>query len=263
MSNPHLPAEMLDHIVDHLHDTEDALRNCCLVSKSWVPRARMHLFADMRFNTQQAVRLWKKTFPDPANSPAHYTKTLYVGARVVIAAYSEVDGWIRGFSSVMHLAFGSRRLFADKLFPPASFHRFSPAIKSLRMTFATLMSPGIFDLILSFPLIKDLSVTVIYSSLIDNNNDSGWVPTAAQPSAPPAFTGSLELHLMGGLESFTRRLLSFPGGLHFRKFTLTWLHGGDHLSTMALVDECSHSLESLDITCQLYGTSIRRLCPNR
>ena len=38
MSNLHLPAETLDHIVDHLHDTKDALRNCCLGSKSWVPR---------------------------------------------------------------------------------------------------------------------------------------------------------------------------------------------------------------------------------
>jgi hypothetical protein len=38
-----LPAEMLDHVVDHLYDTEDALRNCCLVSKSWIPRTRKHL----------------------------------------------------------------------------------------------------------------------------------------------------------------------------------------------------------------------------
>jgi uncharacterized protein (DUF2384 family) len=34
MSNP-LPAEMLDHIVGYLHDTQDALKNCCLVSKLW------------------------------------------------------------------------------------------------------------------------------------------------------------------------------------------------------------------------------------
>jgi hypothetical protein len=36
MSNP-LPAELLDYVIDHLCDTQDALRNCCLVSKSWVP----------------------------------------------------------------------------------------------------------------------------------------------------------------------------------------------------------------------------------
>ena len=48
MSNPHLPAEILDYIIDHLHDTEDALRNCSLVSKSWIPRTRTHLFADVK-----------------------------------------------------------------------------------------------------------------------------------------------------------------------------------------------------------------------
>ena len=31
MSNPHLPTEILDRIIDHLHDTEDTLRNCSLV----------------------------------------------------------------------------------------------------------------------------------------------------------------------------------------------------------------------------------------
>ena len=34
MSNLHLPAEILDHIVHHLRDAEDALRSCCLASKS-------------------------------------------------------------------------------------------------------------------------------------------------------------------------------------------------------------------------------------
>jgi hypothetical protein len=72
MSDPHLPAEMLDHIVDHLQDTEYALRSCCLVSKSWIPRARKHLFFDIVFHTAKRLELWKETFPDPSTSPACY-----------------------------------------------------------------------------------------------------------------------------------------------------------------------------------------------
>jgi hypothetical protein len=34
MSDPYLPAEILDHVTDRLHDTPGALRNCRLVSKS-------------------------------------------------------------------------------------------------------------------------------------------------------------------------------------------------------------------------------------
>jgi uncharacterized protein (DUF2384 family) len=58
MPNLHLPAETLDHIVDHLHDTEDALRNSCLVSKSWIPRTRKHLFADTEFPTEESLQSW-------------------------------------------------------------------------------------------------------------------------------------------------------------------------------------------------------------
>jgi hypothetical protein len=110
MSDPYLPAEMLDHIVDHLHDTPDALRNCSLVSKSWIPRTRRHLFADISFPTTRSVRSWKKSFPDPANSPARYAKTLYFGSDVVAAADAEVGGWIRGFlpSCIWSCSFGDR-----------------------------------------------------------------------------------------------------------------------------------------------------------
>jgi hypothetical protein len=39
----------------YLHDTRDALRNCCLIFKSWIPRTRKHLFADVRFYTMRPV----------------------------------------------------------------------------------------------------------------------------------------------------------------------------------------------------------------
>ncbi|KAF9642961.1 hypothetical protein BDM02DRAFT_3104213, partial [Thelephora ganbajun] len=52
MSNPHkphLPPEILDYIVDFLYNEPETLKQCCLVSKSWVPRTRKHLFADINF----------------------------------------------------------------------------------------------------------------------------------------------------------------------------------------------------------------------
>ena len=49
MSSPYLPAELLDYIVDHLHDTKDALKSCGLLSKSWIPRTRRRLFANILF----------------------------------------------------------------------------------------------------------------------------------------------------------------------------------------------------------------------
>jgi hypothetical protein len=60
------------------------------------------------------------------------------------------------------------------------------------------------------------------------------------------------------MEPFTRRLLSLPSGIHFRKLTLTWSREEDLSLMVALVEGCSHTIESLDITCNLLGKLIWR-----
>jgi len=104
MSTAHLPPELLDHIIDLLHDSRAALRNCCLVSKSWIPRTRSHLFADIKFNTEGKLESWEEIFPDPSTSPARYAKTLTIGCfQVFTAADAETGGWISSFSYVERL----------------------------------------------------------------------------------------------------------------------------------------------------------------
>ena len=253
MSDPYLPAEILDHVVDHLHDTPDALRNCCLVCKSWIPRARMHLFADIRFHTVEDLESWKVTFPDPSTSPMCYAKTLAIDCP---SSDAEVGGWIGGFSRVVHLEVRSHR-FPGDLVP---FYGFSPAIKSLHMIFDVPPPPCAFDLVLSFPLLENLTVKIFFESSA-SARDFDWPPPATQPSNPPTLTGSLELYLRGGMKHITHRLLSFPGGIHFWKLTLTWCREGDLTLLTALVGECSHTLESLNITCSILGTDISAPTP--
>ena len=261
MTNPYLPPEMLDYIVDLLHDEPETLKRCCLTSKSWIPRTRKHIFADMEFYYREDVRSWNETFPDPANSPACYAKTLYIGPRVS-ATDPEVGGWIRGFSRVERLEMHNQGLFIDRSASFAPLHGFLPSVKSFRIAFAALPRPWLFNLIFSFPLIEDLDVTAL-AEAGNYNGSGGETPIATQPSIPPMFTGSLELWMKAGMEPFAGRLLSLPGGIHFRKLTLTWLHDKDLSTTMALVEGCSHTLEFLDITWGLLGKSIRHLCPHR
>ena len=265
MSNPRLPPEILDHIVDHLHDTQDALRNCCLLSKSWVQRTRKRLFANVALSSVASLRSWKETFPDPSTSPARYAQTLYIScAHVVTAADAESGGWIRGFSRVEHLeVVGLGESFLRTSSYLAPFHGFSPVIKSLRVVVLTLPPSPIINLILSFPLLEDLAVSIYHEMSADNGDGSECdeILTTAQPSTSPMFTGSLGLYLVGGLESFTRRLLSLPGGIHFRKLTLTLLREDDFLTATALVEGCSHTLESLDIL-DACGMSVRYLRPH-
>ena len=265
MSNPHLPPEILDCVVDLLHDEPEALKRCCLVSKSWVPRTRNHLFAEIIFFDEKRLKLWKKMFPDPSRSPARYTKTLFVDChQAVVAADADAGGWIRGFSRIVHLSVGSQRFSADGSFSLVPFHGLSPVLKSLRVTVPALPPSWIIDLSLSFPLLEDLAVNPDhYHGALDDNGGSFNGPlTAVQPPSPPMFTGSLELDMEEGMELIIRQLLSLPNGIHFRKLTLTWSYEEDHLTTTALVERCSHTLESLEIS-DFRSTSIQHMCPRR
>ena len=220
-----------------------------MVSKSWIPRTRKHLFAKIRFDLAEELDSWKQTFPDPSTSPASYAETLAIGCpEEVTVADAEADGWIRGFYRVVHLEVGG--FLAESLTP--LLHGFSPAIKSLHVD-VTMFSPSqIFNLILSFPLLEDLRM-MGWEVCDDGSPDE--LPTVVQLSNPPAFTGSLEIS-MPGMEPIVRRLLSVPGGIHFRRLTLNWTCDEDGLLTAALVERCSHTLESLSIARKPLGTFI-------
>ena len=264
MSN--LPYEIVDHIVDLLHDSQIPLRNCCFVSKSWIPRTRMHLFAEIRFQTAMNLQSWKQTFRDPSTSPACYTKSLLIGSEVLTDADADGNGWIEGFSSVVHLELVGQDTCGWRV-ARVLFRGFS-VIQSFRVDFcasADFSSSQIFDLILSFPLLDHLSVTdyrmLDEYHMGDNYTDSDEVSAVIQPSSLLMFTGSLKLRLQEGIGPVVRRLLSLPGGVHFRKLNLAWSNTEDILLMIALVKRCSHTLESLEITCvTIRRTSIGYLC---
>jgi len=236
MPNSYLPPETLDYTIDLLHGESDTLKQCCLVSKSWVPRTRKHLFADIKFRFPSDLELWKKMFPDVANSPARYARTLLLGySGPITASGGEESGWIRAFSRVKSLDLnnGNRFLGASgaSLTP---FHKFSPTLKSLRVGFTLIPHPGLFDLICSFPLLEDLS-------LKGHDRDDPHGSQTVTPSTSPALTGSLDFHVLGGAGRITRQLLELPNGLHFRKLALSWDQKTDPSWIAELVGKCSRT----------------------
>ena len=59
----HLPNEILDIIIDFLHDDQDALQTCSLVCKSWLPSTRFHRFRNKSKNKKgQSPILWATGF---------------------------------------------------------------------------------------------------------------------------------------------------------------------------------------------------------
>ena len=94
-----------------------------------------------------------------------------------------------------------------------------------------------------------------YSALADDGDGPDRPPTTHPPTPP--LTGCLRLYQHGGMKPITRRLLSLPGGVHFRRLVVEWYREEDIMMTMALVEACSDTLEALDITYRFIRTSIR------
>ena len=224
-----LPPEIHDIIVDHLHDEPTALKACCIVSKSWVPRVRTHLFAHVEFNAENwPIERWMKAFPDPSNSPAHHTRILSVhGTMIIGAANVDAGGWIGAFCNVVHFRVSS--MDRASLVP---FYGFSPVLRSLSLNYL----PFSIDLVCSFPLLEDLELFSVYRAADGSHTRS----------TSPKLTGTLKFTMYGSEFSVIRRLLDLPGGLYFSKITLRIYNQAPELMT-DLVSRCSDSLEFLTV----------------
>ena len=239
MALPRLPQEIADYIVDLLHDEPETLKRCCLVSKSWISRVRRHLCYEIRIDSRADLAAWKRVFPDPANSPGYYTRSLRITSVDITAADFEEGGWFRAFSNVVrlkacdctgNLSFTSIRLFLKYLLAdPGSFRL------------------QVFTLIRSLPLLKDVHLR---GQGAENNDDS----PIFRPSALPLLTGTLTISLaQGTLELAARQLLVLPNGIRFREFWCT-VHTKEDVRWMAtLVDACSGTLEHIDIKDLTWG----------
>jgi len=242
MSYYPLPPEILDLIADLLHDEPAALKECCVASKSWVPRTRKHLFAHVEFHTPNSVEVWKETFPDPSNSPARHTRSLSIrGFPVATAAGADIGGWIRTFNRVVHLRLECP-YEEDHQVSLTPFHGLSPDIKSL---YLTCTYPAAFDLVCSFPLLEDLE----FDPFSHGSDAFEW----DAPPTSPKLTGFLNLGVPWGV--VVRQLLDFPNGLHFAKIMVWCFTVTDIKSITDLVSRCSATLKSFTVYYCFSGAS--------
>lgn len=256
MPRPPFLADLLDHIVDDLQDETDVLKNCCLVSRSWVPRTRKHLFMRVILLTQAKLQSWKTTFPDSSTSPACYVKYLFIRwPQIVEATSAENGGWVSTFSSVVYLLLDTSRTGDDweAAITLTPLYGFSPVLKYLTVVLVALPPSQFSNLINSFPLLEGITVNTIAS--VSTNNDEDFI----QPSGSPALTGSLQLSMRGGMDAVVSQLLRLSNGPQFRELDLTWKSEKDVPLTTVLVEKCSSTLESLNVTATILGTLVRYL----
>jgi len=203
-------------------------------------------------------------FPDPSTSPAHYTKVLFIGDPKVVAAVDvDVPSWITGFSRVVHLAMVGPDWYNPEWEAALiQFRGFSPFVKTLRMEHIAFPLSHLSPLILSFPLLEDLSVTDCYR-VDDSRSDIDEASFSVQLSNLPIHIRPLAL-LLCGIGYALRWLLLLPGIRSNRLWEVILARAceEDISPTMTLVEMCPHTLETIDITFNdMYGMSISNLRP--
>ena len=247
---PYLPPEILDYIIDLLHSEPETLKKCSLVSKSRIPRARMHLFARVEFERPSRLEAWKETFPDPANSPALHTRLLVVNCPEAFAVADSKEGdRPLVFPNLEKLELWSSVSASRLNLTP--FHNFSPVLKSLRLIFGSASFSQVFDLIGSLPLLEELDLEIIDLDISDEED------TVFRPlTSPPLLAKTLTLTLLHDTEYAARRLLDLPNGLRFRLLIFVVPRGGDFECATTLVERSFDVLEYVHVECHSRGEFI-------
>jgi len=237
---------MLDHVVDQMRDDPTTLKTCCLASKSWIHRTRKLLFAHISFNASTRVESWKKTFPDPTNSPARHARSLSIRHPHLVTT-ADVDT-ITTFCYVESMDMITDG-WNDERISLTPLHGLSPVLRSLYLSFMFIPDSEIFGLVCSFPLLEDFAL--VSKGSIRGGGE--WIP----PSTSPRLTGSLKLETpFEGIQSITHRLLDLPNGIHFTAIAVHLLSEQDFESTVDLVSRCAETLNTLDLTNSHYGVCV-------
>ena len=230
-----LPIEVIETIVDFLQNDREALKQCCLASKSLIARTRSHLFKHVYFREPSKLRAWEGCFPDLENTPAIFTTHLEICDKSL--AGKDIPSWIRStFINVVVLGVDVRVRASNTQGVFAPFHNLLPPhVKSLAVGWRgrSIKSQEVFHFICSFPSLEDLDVS----------RGMGLFGTAGGFLPLPKLTGTISLTSLQG--ELIRQFLELSGDLHFREivFSLVYIRG----SLEELVERCSGTLECIVI----------------
>jgi len=246
---PRVPQEIIDGILDHLvadsPGLDPFLRSCSLVSKSWVPSCRRHLFHTILF-TPWRVAKWLKAFPVPEESPAHHVRRLHFSLAGYYGAPERFFEYTPWFTNVKRVT-----LFRDGEFQPLrppSFARLPPSVTSLTISANTLTLVHIRDIMAQLHNLNDLSLS----------RPLAMVDRSALPGIGAVLRGKFggQLRLLKGFANaeVINMLLEAPTGLHFTDVQIRSMHGC-LFSAIRLAAACRKTLVKLSYVVDIHGKS--------
>ena len=233
---PRLPQETTDEILDHLATDPDfrSLRSCALVSKSWVPSCRRHLFHTIIL-TRAAMERWLEMFPVPEESPAHFVKDLQVWtgpSHFVPEQFFEYTPWFTNVKSLSLLGYKGVIMMQRPL-----IWRSPQSVTSLTITTGRITLVEIRDIMAGLPNLDSLSLS---GKILMNSGAPQGIGTILRGR----FGGKLRLVDKNAGECVTDMLLEVPTGIHFTEIQFEWPRKLLP-SNIRLLEACSKTLVRL------------------
>jgi len=189
-AQPELPPELIDRIIDFLHDVPKALIACSLVARSWTATSRYHRFSEAVLLT---TACWAKFDRLIEISP---TMIQYIRSIVIDVGCADSTRWISAcasFTSLQHIR------MAGAITPPwgseaAAISSVAHKITSLTLNLAVVRRGDIWQIIRMFPNL----VSLHYIGAVCVPALEPLLPTLPCYS-PPILTISVATTSLGGI----------------------------------------------------------------
>ena len=250
---PRIPQELIDEILDYLATDSDfkSLQSCALVSKSWVPSCRRHLFHTVLF-TPRGMARWLEAFPVPEESPAHLVRELRFALGGRYSASQDLFEYVQRFTNVEGVAWLGYGGFQSSWI--ISFGRSPQSLTSLTIETDTVTLVQIRDILAQLPNLDNLSLVGFLDA----------VERRALPGIGTVLRGRFRgrLRLVNGYaeEGVMNMLLEVPTGLHFTELHVRGVHES-FPSTVRLAEACGKTLVKLSYTVSFNGKYHPFFCP--
>ncbi|KAF7354059.1 hypothetical protein MVEN_01093100 [Mycena venus] len=154
MPSPILPPEVIDLIIDNLHDQPSTLRACSLVGRNWLDGSRHHLFNRI-YLTARNLGVFRDLLKSPSNTLSFHLRHLHatgfqapdlIQLLPLLPALSHLH-WLSIYRNLI--------LHDDAVLGAGTF----PLIRSLTLSRTSFTSrPGLSDFLSRFPSLKKLAL---------------------------------------------------------------------------------------------------------
>lgn len=253
MSLPYLPQEIKDQVIDLLHDDDETLRNCALVSRPWLRQSQKYLFAEVQICYHLLMK-WCRNIAPGEDGLSSFTRKLYVSHRSP-REFETVMPHLDSFKRVESLViFDYDCMDLDNepylpIAPDKYYGHFGESLRSLQLLYPSESLGALLPLIYLFPHLDSLTIEGLMAA-----GEEHPAPPSPSSSSPTAFKGKLHLRLLAGNDMhILSKLAKYPLQYDYVSINGSSRELGVHFNN--LISACSRTLKTLDISQKYIGRS--------